>query len=112
MPRLSLDAPLGAGELRLGDAARRHLQVLRLRAGDAVELFDGRGGAWRARVLDGERVELLEFEALERELTRRVVLAVAMPANERMDWLVEKATELGVAALSRAATRAARGRQR
>ncbi len=99
MPRLYVDAPLGAGELRLSDAARRHLQVLRLRAGDAVELFDGRGGAWRARVLDGERVELLEFDALERELARRVVLAVAMPANERMDWLVEKATELGVAAL-------------
>ncbi len=99
MPRLFVDALPGAGELRLADAARRHLQVLRLRAGDALTLFDGRGGEWRARVIDDARVELLAHDAVERELARRVVLAVAMPANERMDWLVEKATELGVDAL-------------
>jgi 16S rRNA (uracil1498-N3)-methyltransferase len=99
MPRLFVDALPGAGELRLADAARRHLQVLRLRAGDALTLFDGRGGEWQARVIDGDRVELLGFDGVERELARRVVLAIAMPANERMDWLVEKATELGVDAL-------------
>ncbi len=99
MPRLYVCVALHAGTLDLPAAARRHLQVLRLRPGDAVDLFDGGGGAWQARVLDDARVEVLGHDAVERELDLRVTLALAMPANERMDWLVEKATELGVAQL-------------
>jgi 16S rRNA (uracil1498-N3)-methyltransferase len=46
------------------------------------------------------QVELLQWQATEREPQRRVHLGLGMPANERMDWLVEKATELGVASIT------------
>ena len=99
-PRIHVERPLAPGaEFALGAAASRHVQVLRLQPGGALVLFDGRGGQW-----DGEitaiarrevRVRTLRFDALERELPRAVTLAVGMPANERMDGLIEKATELG-----------------
>ena len=88
-------------ELSLPDGAARHVQVLRLQPGDALTLFDGRGGQWQAQVLAMGRksvsARVLAHQALECELARPVTLAVGMPANERMDSLVEKATELGVA---------------
>lgn len=100
MPRLHVDLPLSEGaELALPAGAARHVQVLRLQPGDPVTLFNGRGGQWQARILRMGRSEVAvrveTHEALEREPGRRVRLAVGMPANERMDWLVEKAAELG-----------------
>ena len=103
-PRLFVDPPLVAGtSLVLPPGAARHVQVLRLQPGDALTLFDGRGGEASASVLKigradvtlqvGERVEV------DRELPFAVTLALGMPANERMDALVEKATELGAAAI-------------
>lgn len=87
--------------LSLPAAAVRHAQVLRLQPGSPVILFDGSGGQWQARVLAMTRnaveVTLSHHEALERELPLAVTLAVCMPANDRMDDLVEKACELGVA---------------
>ncbi len=80
----------------------RHLQVLRLRSGDELTVFDGRGGEWEARLLSTAgpvRAEILCHVAIERELPWAVTLAVAMPANDRMDWLMEKATEMGAAAI-------------
>ena len=104
MLRLYVDAPLAAGQrLDLPPGPARHAQVRRVQPGDALLLFDGRGGEWQARVQAMGRqsvhVELLAHAAVDRELRPRVTLAVGMPANERMDWLVEKATELGAAAL-------------
>jgi len=104
VPRLFVDLPLGPGvECTLGDNATRHVQVLRLQPGAALMLFDGRGGQWQAQITRiGRRevaVRLGAHETLERELVCRVTLAVGMPANERMDALIEKATELGVAAI-------------
>jgi 16S rRNA (uracil1498-N3)-methyltransferase len=103
-PRLFVDAPLAAGQaVDLGDAAARHVQVLRLQPGAPVTLFDGRGGQWQASVEAMTRravqVRPLAHEAVERELPLAVTLALAMPAGERMDFVVEKATELGAAAL-------------
>jgi 16S rRNA (uracil1498-N3)-methyltransferase len=103
-PRLHVDAPLAAGEaFTLPANASRHVQVLRLQPGDAVTLFDGLGGQWQAELVDIGRktvqARLLVHEAVERELRTPVTLALGMPANERMDALVEKATELGVAAI-------------
>ena len=90
-------------ELDLPPVAARHVQVLRLQPGSALTLFDGRGGQWQAQVLamtrSGVRVSLQTHEAVERELALRVTLAVCMPANDRMDDLVEKATELGAAGI-------------
>lgn len=89
--------------LKLAAAAARHVQVLRLRPGAALTLFDGRGAEWPARLLalDRSAVEVLVLgqESVERELTRPVTLAPGMPANDRMDALIEKATELGAAAI-------------
>lgn len=90
-------------DLELPAGAARHLQVRRAQPGDAVELFDGQGGAWQAEVRamgrQSVRVRLGEPVAVTPELPVALTLAVGMPANERMDILVEKATELGVAAL-------------
>jgi 16S rRNA (uracil1498-N3)-methyltransferase len=103
-PRLYLEGPLAEGaRLELPAAAARHAQVLRLQPGASVVLFDGRGGEWLARIeaMGRARVEVTveRHVAVEREAPRSVTLAIGMPANERMDALVEKATELGAAAI-------------
>jgi 16S rRNA (uracil1498-N3)-methyltransferase len=104
LPRLFVDQPLAAAvDLALPARAARHAQVLRLQPGAAVTLFDGSGGEWSAQITAMDRrdvrVQVLEHRAHERELPIAVTLALAMPANDRMDALVEKATELGVAGL-------------
>lgn len=104
MPRVHVEAPIaGPGRLNLPPGAARHVQVLRLQPGEALTLFDGRGGEWSARVQSiGRRevgVEVLAHDPMERELPIAVTLALAMPAGDRMDFVVEKATELGVAAI-------------
>ncbi len=102
MPRIHSPGPLAQGQvLALPAAAARHVQVLRMQPGHALVLFDGRGGEWDAVVDRMGRTEVLvrvgAHRAVECEADVQVHLAVAVPANERMDWLVEKATELGVA---------------
>ncbi|MFN5158394.1 MAG: 16S rRNA (uracil(1498)-N(3))-methyltransferase [Betaproteobacteria bacterium] len=102
--RLFVDAALAAGaELTLPEAADRHARVRRVQPGDALLLLDGQGAEWPATVRTVGRsaitVALGEPRAVDRELARPVTLAVVVPANERMDWLVEKATELGAASL-------------
>jgi 16S rRNA (uracil1498-N3)-methyltransferase len=99
--RLYLDAALQRNaELDLPAAAARHVQVRRLQPADRLRLFDGRGGEWAATVLhmgrSQVRVRVESFDPVERELQLPVMVALGMPANERMDLLVEKATELGV----------------
>lgn len=89
---------------RLGEEETRHLSgALRLGPGAEVEVFDGAGRFVRARVTaTGRRETRLEaLEALreERPPERPLTLFVAAPKGERFDWLVEKATELGVWAL-------------
>ncbi|MDE2159656.1 MAG: 16S rRNA (uracil(1498)-N(3))-methyltransferase, partial [Burkholderiales bacterium] len=102
--RLHLDAPPTPGAAcALPEAAVRHAQVRRVQPGSALELFDGSGRVWPATVLAVGRSALtVRVDApleVDRELARPVTLALGVPANERMDALVEKATELGVAAI-------------
>lgn len=102
--RLYVPGPLAAGlEFDLPPGPARHVQVRRLQPGDALVLFDGRGGEWAATVLRMGRQDVAvavgAHDAVEREAAAQVALALGVPANERMDWLVEKATELGVAAI-------------
>ena len=89
--------------LSLPEGTARHVQVLRLQPGHEITLFNGRGGEWDATITRMGRsdveVTLGAHRSDEREAGRAVQLALGMPANERMDWLVEKATELGVAGL-------------
>ena len=103
-PRLYVDLPLSLGsEISLPDGPARHVRVLRLQPGAALSLFNGMGGEWGATVARmgrGEvRVRVDEHDPVERELALPVTLALGMPANERMDTLVEKATELGAVAI-------------
>jgi 16S rRNA (uracil1498-N3)-methyltransferase len=100
--RLYVDAALQRdAEIDLPAAAARHAQVRRLQPADRLRLFDGQGGEWGATVLhmgrSQVRVRVDAFDPVERELDIHVTVALGMPANERMDLLVEKATELGVA---------------
>ena len=116
MPRFYCPAPLHTGDLlELPAGAARHVQVLRLQPGDSITLFNHGphwesgsaesrpGGEFDATVTQMGRshvqVQVGAHQAVEREAARVVHLAVVMPANERMDWLVEKATELGVASI-------------
>src|SRR6187397_1040954 len=102
-PRLYVDTTLAADlALELPPAAARHAQVLRLQPGDALTLFDGQVGEWSARIdamgKRDVRVVVLAHHAVERELPFSVTIALAMPSADRMDFVVEKATELGAAA--------------
>jgi 16S rRNA (uracil1498-N3)-methyltransferase len=86
----------------LPEAAAHHAtRVLRLREGDAVTLFDGTGGEYAARLLDVDRrgaTAIVErFVDVEREARVPVTLALAVLANDAMDYAVRKAVELGAA---------------
>lgn len=102
--RLFVDLPLTAGaELTLPPEPSRHIQVLRMQPGDALTVFNGSGGEWSAEVTRMGRhdvdLRVLQHQTTARELACQVSLAVGMPANERMDALIEKATELGAVAV-------------
>lgn len=102
--RLHVAAPLVAGaEFSLPDGAARHVQVLRLQPGAALTLFDGSGAEWSAEVVKMARnavdVRVGARREVDRELPVNITLALGVPTNERMDAVVEKATELGVAAI-------------
>ncbi|HSV53527.1 MAG TPA: 16S rRNA (uracil(1498)-N(3))-methyltransferase [Burkholderiaceae bacterium] len=104
MPRFYCPVVLVPGEpLELPAGAARHVQVLRKQPGDAITLFNGNAGEFEATVTQMGRstvlVQVGAHHAVEREAARAVHLALGIPANERMDWLVEKATELGVASI-------------
>jgi 16S rRNA (uracil1498-N3)-methyltransferase len=104
MPRIYCPVALASGdELELPASAARHVQVLRMQPGGLITLFNGEGGEFEATIeqmgRSNVRVHVGPHRAVEREATREIHLAAGMPANERMDWLVEKATELGVASI-------------
>ncbi|MFZ5565590.1 MAG: 16S rRNA (uracil(1498)-N(3))-methyltransferase [Pseudomonadota bacterium] len=104
MPRFHCPVSLSVGStLTLPAGAARHVQVLRLQPDDTITLFNGEGGECEATVTRMGRseveVHIVSHTAVEREAPRAVHLALGVPANERMDWLVEKAAELGAASL-------------
>lgn len=103
-PRFYVEAALAADAiLELPDTVVRHAQVLRLGPGDAITLFDGRGGSHAATLVElGKRHALAQIgahDASEAEPPFRVTLAQGLAGGDKMDWLVEKAVELGVAAI-------------
>jgi 16S rRNA (uracil1498-N3)-methyltransferase len=101
-PRLFVDAPLAPGKgLPLPQNAARHaVQVLRLKAGDPVTLFNGDGRQYPARLAAAGphaasvRVETVETPVNESPL--RTTLIQSLARGEKMDWIIQKATELGV----------------
>ncbi|MBL8646071.1 MAG: 16S rRNA (uracil(1498)-N(3))-methyltransferase [Sphingosinicella sp.] len=109
-PRLFVDTPLGTGKtLPLASAAGHYLtRVMRLREGDGVRLFDDRTGEWQAVIAAiGKREVVVRAEALlkPREVVPDLWLCAAPLKAGRIDWLAEKACELGVARLVPTVTR-------
>lgn len=101
--RLFVAAPMQPGlDLTLPDAAAQHaIRVLRLAAGDALTLFNGDGHQYPAHLLRATtrqaEVRIGSVESPERESPLRITLVQALARGEKMDWIVQKATELGVA---------------
>jgi len=102
MTRIHVAAALAAGtELDLPDDAARHVaQVLRMRAGEALTLFDGKGGEYAAVIVDAGRrdvrVRIDQHHAADRESRLDVTLAQCVSKGDRMDYTIQKAVELGV----------------
>ena len=106
IPRIYTGQTLRANtETELEPGPSRHLaRVLRMRVGDSLILFDGRGGQYPATIhaLDRNSVvaSLGDFDATERESGLRLQLGIALSRGERMDWVIQKATELGVSSIA------------
>jgi 16S rRNA (uracil1498-N3)-methyltransferase len=96
--RFFIDSPLAVGQaIELPARVAHHAaHVLRLREGDPVVLFNGRGGEFRGRLGRGPLVSLTEHAAVERESAVAVTLVQAWIATDKLEWVVEKAVELGV----------------
>lgn len=105
MPRFHVDAPLRAGSVAAlpEDSAHHAVHVLRLREGDDVTLFNGRGGEFAARIASIQRlriaIDVLQHRAIERESPLHVTLVQGVSSGERMDSTLRKAIELGAVAL-------------
>lgn len=95
----------GGSQVTLAEEPSHYVgRVLRLRAGDALTLFDGRGGEFAATVEEVSKkavvVRIGERSARERESSLSIRLVQAVSRGERMDFVVQKATELGVARIT------------
>jgi len=102
LTRVFIDGDLAAGQ-RLtveGSAGNHIVRVLRARVGDKLTLFNGRGGEYGASIdeirRDTVHVSVREHRDQERESAFELTLAQGISRGERMDWVVQKATELGV----------------
>lgn len=102
--RAYVDAQLAVGiRLALPDGAAAHMvRVLRLGVGDACVLFNGDGHDHDARIVSadkrGAEVEVIATREVDNESPLRIVLVQGIARGEKMDWILQKATELGVAA--------------
>ena len=103
LTRSHIDLPLQVGAtLALPEGSVAHLlRVLRLQAGDACVLFNGDGHDYDARIVAaGKRdasVEIIGARRVDNESPLRVTLVQGIARGEKMDWILQKATELGVA---------------
>src|SRR5262245_13438912 len=105
LPRLYIDAPLAPGERLPIDAAQANYlkNVMRLKAGDAVLVFNGRDGEWRAALADsGKRSAALDVGEQTRPQTPPLDLhyLFAPLKHARLDYMVQKAVEMGASRLA------------
>lgn len=99
-PRVYVDVPLREGlSVELPDSAQHHARVLRLREGEALVLFDGTGGEWDALLVGKKKAQLEKHNPIERESPLSITLVQGVSSGERMDYTIQKAVELGVAAI-------------
>ena len=105
IPRFHIAAALHSGmQLDFPDEAAHHAaRVLRLRTGEAVTLFDGKGGEYEAHIVaigrSGVRVAVGTHHQRERESPLSITLVQGLSSSDRMDFIIQKAVELGVAAI-------------
>jgi 16S rRNA (uracil1498-N3)-methyltransferase len=105
LTRCFVPPPLAVGDTRLlpEEVSTHVARVLRARAGQLLTLFDGRGGEYQATILQierrGVRVQIDLQRAIERESSLKVTLLQALARGERMDFITQKATELGAAGI-------------
>ena len=105
LSRFFIDAPLSLGQHDLPEAQAHYIgRVLRHSAGDAVQLFDGSGQEYLGELIEvgkkNVRVELRETFAGQAESPLRIHLGQGLSRGERMDWAIQKATELGAARIT------------
>ncbi|NWD90311.1 16S rRNA (uracil(1498)-N(3))-methyltransferase [Pseudomonas sp. K5002] len=101
LSRFFVDAPLSLGDQELPEAQAHYIsRVLRMSEGDPVQLFDGSGQEFRASLLEvGKKrvvVQVTETFAGQVESPLQIHLGQGLSRGERMDWAIQKATELGV----------------
>ena len=101
MPRFFCPQPLAIGQIiTLPEPVAHHIQVLRLAQGGLITVFNGEGGEYSATLVQIERrsvsAEIKVHHPREVELPFAVTLAQALPEGSKMDWIIEKAIELGV----------------
>ncbi|HXQ98903.1 MAG TPA: 16S rRNA (uracil(1498)-N(3))-methyltransferase, partial [Pseudomonas sp.] len=101
LSRFFIDTTLSPGEHELPEAQAHYIgRVLRMAEGDAVQLFDGSGTEFRATLTEvGKkrvRVQVSESFAGLAESALQIHLGQGLSRGERMDWAIQKATELGV----------------
>lgn len=104
MPRFFCPGPLNVGaHITLPESIAHHVRVLRLAANGSVALFNGEGGEFSATLhtIDKKIVtaEIKSFSPREAELPYAVTVAQALPEASKMDWIIEKAVELGAGTL-------------
>lgn len=102
IPRIFTDQPLAAqASVTLEENASRHLcQVLRMQSGDALTLFNGDGSSYQAQIEFADKkkalVRVLEATTGDAPPPLYIHLGIALSKGDRFDWVLQKATELGV----------------
>ncbi|MDK1394606.1 16S rRNA (uracil(1498)-N(3))-methyltransferase [Pseudomonas protegens] len=105
LSRFFIDATLSLGEHELPEAQAHYIgRVLRMAEGAALQVFDGSGTEFRGALVEvGKkrvRVQLNESFAGQEESPLRIHLGQGLSRGERMDWAIQKATELGVSEIT------------
>ena len=102
LPRIHCDQRLGPGaQFALAPEAAQHVgRALRLKTGDAITVFDGRGGEYEAAIqrIDKDRVDVKvgAWRDVDTEPRLRIGLIQGLPEADKMDWIIQKSVELGV----------------
>lgn len=103
MPRFYVDFPLDLGSFSLPEAVVRHINVLRMRKNDLISLFNGNGYDYSARIIELNKraieVEVFDTTLINNEADLKIILLVSVIASDKMDLLIQKAVELGVAVI-------------
>ena len=104
MPRFFCHQPLSIGTIfSLPEHVAHHVRVLRITEGEHITVFNGEGGEYTATLTSIEKrsvtAEVKIFSPREVELPYAITLAQALPEASKMDWIIEKAVELGISGI-------------